>query len=140
MIKIFKTREDALIPRRATEGAAGYDLFTPDEFELEPMQRKLVKVGIATEFHQLVQAQIWPRSGLAVKFGVDVMAGIVDSDFRGEIGVVMINFGSHSLIFRRGEAIAQIVFMPVTHNVVEAVGQISQTDRGAGGFGSTDAK
>lgn len=139
MIKIFKTRDDAIMPRRATEGSAGYDLFTPEDFELAPMERKLVKIGIATEFYPWTQAQIWPRSGLAVKVGVDVMAGLIDSDFRGEIGVVLINLGEHELTFRAGEAIAQIVFMPVIHGVVEATGSISETVRGAGGFGSTDA-
>jgi len=138
VIKIFKTRDDAIMPRRATDGSAGYDLFTPEAFELAPMERKLVKIGIATEFYPWAQAQIWPRSGLAVKVGVDVMAGLVDSDFRGEIGVVLINFGEHQLSFRVGEAVAQIVFMPVIHGVVEAAGSISETERGAGGFGSTD--
>ena len=138
MIKIFKTRDDAIIPKRATEGAAGYDLFTPDEFNIAAGERKLVKTGIATEFYPWVQAQIWPRSGLAVKVGLDTMAGLIDSDYRGEIGVVLINLGEHDLTFRVGEAIAQIVFMPVIHGVVEATGQISETVRGAGGFGSTD--
>lgn len=138
MIKIFKTREDAIIPRRATEGSAGYDLYTPDEFTISAGERKLVKTGITTEFCPWVQAQIWPRSGLAVKVVLDTLAGILDSDFRGEIGVVLINLGEHDLTFRVGEAIAQIVFMPVIHGVVEATGQISETVRGAGGFGSTD--
>lgn len=138
MIKIYKTREDAIIPKRGSEGAAGYDLFTPEKFTIEAGERKLVKVGIATEFYPWVQAQIWPRSGLAFKAGIDVLAGLVDSDFRGEIGVVLINLGEHDVTFYAGEAIAQIVFMPVTHGVVEGVGQISETVRGAGGFGSTD--
>lgn len=138
MIKIFKTREDAIMPKRATEGSAGYDLYTPDEFTIAAGERKLVKTGIATEFYPWVQAQIWPRSGMAVKVGLDTMAGLIDSDYRGEIGVVLINLGEHDLTFRVGEAIAQIVFVPVLHGVNLFEGIMSETVRGAGGFGSTD--
>lgn len=128
------------MPRRATEGAAGYDLFTPEKFTLAPMERKKIMLGICTEFYPWVQGQIWPRSGLADKVGVDTLAGLIDSDYRGEIGVVLINFGEHELTFKAGEAIAQIVFSPVIHGVTEGHGRISETVRGADGFGSTDAK
>jgi dUTP pyrophosphatase len=138
MIKIYKTREDAIMPRRATEGSAGYDLYTPNEFSIAAGERKLVKIGISTEFYPWVQGQIWPRSGLAFKAGVDTLAGLIDSDFRGEIGVVLINLGEHELTFKTGEAIAQIVFSPVIHGVVEGEGRISETVRGANGWGSTD--
>jgi len=140
MIKIYRLREDIIMPRRATEGAAGYDLFTPEKFTLAPMERKKIMLGIATEFYPWVQGQIWPRSGLADRVGVDTLAGMIDSDFRGEIGVVLINFGEHELTFKPGEAIAQIVFCPVIHGVVEGEGRISETARGADGWGSTDAK
>ncbi len=138
MIKIYRLRDDVIMPRRATEGAAGYDLFTPEKFTLAPMERKKIMLGIATEFYPWVQGQIWPRSGLANKVGVDTLAGIIDSDFRGEIGVVLINFGEHELTFNVGEAIAQIVFSPVIHGVTEGHGRISETARGADGWGSTD--
>ena len=149
MIKIYRLTESAIMPRLGTEGAAGYDLFTPEAFTLAPMQRKLIKLGISTEFAPNVQAQIWPRSGLALKHGIhvfrqiipseEVKAGMLDSDYRGEIGVVLINLGDQPVEFKAGDAIAQMVFSPVLHNVVEATGQISETVRGAGGFGSTDA-
>lgn len=138
MIKIYRLRESAIMPRLGSEGAAGYDLFTDHEFGLDIGERKVVKIGISTEFSPDVQAQIWPRSGLAAKFGIDNFAGLIDSDYRGEIGVVLINLGDNHLIFRAGEAIAQIVFMPVLHNVIESAGSISETVRGADGFGSTD--
>jgi|SRR5690606_30688780 len=127
------------MPRLGSEGAAGYDLFTDHDFLLDIGERKVVKIGISTEFSPGVQAQIWPRSGLAAKFGIDTFAGLIDSDYRGEIGVVLINLGDREVNFTAGQAIAQIVFMPVLHNVIEATESISETVRGADGFGSTDA-
>lgn len=138
MIKIHLSSETAIMPRLGTEGAAGYDLFTPYEFTIASGERKLVNTGITLEFSPSVQAQIWPISGLAVKVGIDTMAGLIDSDYRGEIVVVLINLGVHDLKFRAGEAIAQIVFMPVIHGVVLGDGNLSETQRGGNGFGSTD--
>ena len=138
MIKIKLLTESAIMPRLATEGAAGYDLFTPESFALAPMQRKLIKLGISTEFAPSVMAQIWPRSGLSMRVGVDTMAGLIDSDYRGEVGVVLINLGDQHVEFKAGDAIAQMVFSPVLHDVIEHTGKVSETVRGAGGFGSTD--
>lgn len=139
MIKIYRLRELAIMPKLGSEGAAGYDLFTDEPFTLWPMERRVVDTGIATEFSPDVQAVIRPRSGLAAKHGIDTLAGLIDSDFRGSVGVVLINLGDREVNFTAGQAIAQIVFMPVLHNVIEAAGSISETVRGAGGFGSTDA-
>ena len=148
MIKIKLLTESAIMPRLGTEGAAGYDLFTPESFTLAPMQRKLIKLGISTEFAPDVMAQIWPRSGLAYKHGIhvfrqivpseEVKAGLLDSDYRGEVGVVLINLGDQPVEFKAGDAIAQMVFSPVLHDVIEHTGKVSETARGAGGFGSTD--
>lgn len=139
MIKIYRLNDDAIMPKLGTEGAAGYDLFsTEDDFELWPDDRRSVSTGITIEMQPNVVAIIKPRSGLAVKYGIDVLAGVVDSDYRGEIKVVMVNLGGDPIKVLKGQAIAQVVFVPVIHDVVEATGQISETARGNGGFGSTD--
>jgi dUTP pyrophosphatase len=140
MIKIYRLTESAIMPKLGTDGAAGYDLFSDDDADIiMPLGRLAIKTGVSTEMHPGVVGIIKPRSGLAVKHGIDVLAGVIDSDFRGEIKVVLINLGSEPVVINKGQAIAQILFMPVLHNVVEATGQISETVRGAGGFGSTDA-
>jgi dUTP pyrophosphatase len=139
MIKIYRLTESATMPRLGTEGAAGYDLFSDENDIIMPLGRSAIKTGVSTEMQPSVVGIIKPRSGLAVKRGIDVLAGVIDSDFRGEIKVVLINLGSEAVVINKGQAIAQILFMPVLHNVVEATGQISETVRGADGFGSTDA-
>lgn len=138
MIKITRLRESAIMPRLGSDGAAGYDLLTDHEFWIEPSERKLIGVGIATEFDSGAVGLIRPRSGLAYKIGIDVMAGVIDSDYRGEIKVLLENRGGNPVKFRIGEAIAQILFIPVLHCVVESTGRASETERGANGFGSTD--
>ena len=138
MIKIYKLTESAIMPRLGTEGAAGYDLFSDENEVIMPLARSAIKTGVSTEMQPSAVGIIKPRSGLAVKQGIDVLAGVIDSDFRGEIKVVLINLGAEPVVINKGQAIAQILFMPVLHNVVEATGQISETVRGAGGFGSTD--
>lgn len=139
VIKIYLNSETAKMPSLGTEGAAGYDLFSSDpDFVLMPMERKAISTGITIEMWPSTVGIIKPRSGLSVKYGIDVLAGVIDSDFRGEVKVVLINHGSVPVKINHGQAIAQILFMPVIHGVQLGIGQISETLRGAGGFGSTD--
>lgn len=139
MIKIHLSSETAIMPRLGTEGAAGYDLFSDEEdFQLMPRDRVAVPTGVTLEMWPSVVGIIKPRSGLAVKNGIEVLAGVIDSDYRGEVKVVLINLGGDPVVIKRGQAIAQILFMPVLHGVTLGDGNLSETARGGDGFGSTD--
>lgn len=139
MIKIHLSSDTAIMPRLGTEGAAGYDLFSDEEdFQLLPRDRVAVPTGVTLEMWPGVVGIIKPRSGLAVKSGIDVLAGVIDSDYRGEVKVVLINLGGDPVVITRGQAIAQILFMPVIHGVTLGDGNLSETQRGGNGFGSTD--
>lgn len=139
MIKIYRLNDDAIMPSLGTEGAAGYDLRSTEIAFIEAGTRAVINTGISIEMPPSVVGLIRPRSGLAVKHGIDVLAGVIDSDYRGEIKVVLLNTGAHMVEIEKGQAIAQILFIPVIHEVIEANGPISETSRGNGGFGSTDA-
>ncbi len=131
------------LPRYETSGAAGMDLVAANPSDapivLQPMQRILVPTGLVFQLEPGFEAQVRPRSGLAFKHGVTVLnaPGTVDADYRGEVQVLLVNLGSEPFTIARGMRIAQMVIAPVT--VVEPieVGQVDETGRAAGGFGST---
>lgn len=131
------------LPRYETEGAAGMDLvaaIAADEpLVLAPGARVLVPTGIAIALPQGFEAQVRPRSGLAAKNGVTVLnaPGTIDSDYRGEVKVILINHGSEAFTVTRGTRIAQMVLAPVTRGAFSEVANLDETTRGAGGFGST---
>jgi dUTP pyrophosphatase len=127
------------LPAYATEGAAGMDLLAAREVVLPPGGRALVPTGLAVAIPEGFEMQVRPRSGLALKHGITVLnaPGTVDSDYRGEVGVVLVNTGSEPVTLARGERIAQAVFAPVTRAAWEEVVVLPETRRGAGGFGST---
>lgn len=137
MIKMYKMHDAAIIPTRGSDGAAGYDLyyFGP-VVSIAAGDRKLMATGVCFEMSPDVVANIRPRSGLSVS-GIDVGAGVVDSDYRGEIMVLLINNSRYERHFKAGDRIAQVLFQPVLTCAIEATGSISETERGAGGFGST---
>lgn len=137
MIKLSKTREDAIYPSRGSEGAAGWDLYAIEDAYIGPGERQLIDTGIASEFSDSIVGKIKPRSGLAYKYGIDVMAGVIDSDFRDSIKVLLINHGNEPFVVSRGDRIAQIIFTLAFHNVVMHEGPVSETVRGTNGFGST---
>jgi dUTP pyrophosphatase len=134
---------DLALPRYETEGAAGMDLvaaIAADEpLVLAPGARVLVPTGLAIALPQGFEAQVRPRSGLAAKNGVTVLnsPGTVDSDYRGEVKVILINHGSDAFTITRGTRIAQMVIAPVTRGIFNEVTNLDETARGAGGFGST---
>lgn len=136
MIKFHPITKDAQIPNRATEGAAGFDLYAHSLHDIRPLDRTVVNTGITVEIPPNAVGVIKPRSGLAVRNGIDVMAGVIDSDYRGEIKVLLINQGDELFKVRPGDRIAQILFIPII-TASEVGGNLSETDRGAGGFGST---
>lgn len=137
MIKFKRLTQTAQIPKRATDGAAGFDLsFDGDSMELFPGERYVFKTGISMETGEGMWGEIKPRSGWSVKYGVDVLAGVIDSDYTGELKVVLINHGDRSLHINHGDRIAQIIINSYVSEFKE-VAAIEATNRGTSGFGST---
>ncbi len=132
---------DLPLPAYETAGAAGLDLRAAitETLVLTPGERALVPTGLAMQLPEGFEGQVRPRSGLAVRHGVTVLnaPGTVDSDYRGEIKVPLINHGDEPFPITRGDRIAQLVIAPVTHAVLTEVATLDPTERGAGGFGST---
>lgn len=137
-MKIKLLASNAKVPQRANECAAGYDLFSLYNYTLHPHQRLLVQTGIAMEIPDGYYGRIAPRSGLAMKKGIDIMAGVIDSDYRGELGVLLLNTDPEKVFYiESGDKIAQIVFEKYYSFDIEVSDEISKTARGDGGFGST---
>jgi dUTP pyrophosphatase len=130
------------LPARATAGAAGADLVSAEETTIAPGQVHAVATGIAIAIPEGYEAQVRPRSGLALKHGVTVLnaPGTIDADYRGEVKVILINHGSVPFRIARGDRIAQLVVAPVTATRFERVEALTDTARGSGGFGSTGVK
>lgn len=128
-------------PTYQTSGAAGMDLYSTQNVILYPGRRTLVPTGVKLAIPEGYEGQIRPRSGLALKHGISVVnsPGTIDSDYRGEIGVILINHGEDTVTLDAGERIAQIVFTPVVRASFTQVDDIAElpTERGEGGFGST---
>lgn len=138
-LQVKKLNELAIIPAKGNGSpqAAGYDLATVEEYTLMPLERKLFKTGLSLAIPQGMYGRIAPRSGLAFKDGIDVLAGVIDEDYRGEIGVILINFGKTEKKFNVGDRIAQIIFEFYNNVEFQLVNELDQTVRGTGGFGST---
>ena len=134
-----RCQDGATLPAYATEGASGLDLRSTAEVTLLPMARALVPTGLFLEMPEGVEAQVRPRSGLALKNGVTVLntPGTIDSDYRGELKIILINLGSEAFTVKSGDRIAQLVFATVTRADLVAAEELGTTTRGAGGFGST---
>jgi len=132
------------LPKYETSLSAGMDLHANIEqsISLKPMQRVLVKTGLFIALPDNFEAQIRPRSGLAYKKGITVLnsPGTIDADYRGEVGVLLVNLSDEEFIIEDGERIAQMVISPYTKAQWNAVTELSETDRGEGGFGSTGNK
>jgi dUTP pyrophosphatase len=138
-IRRLQNAEGLPLPAYETAGAAGMDLRAAEDMTLKPGARGLVPTGLAIALPQGFEAQVRPRSGLAVKHGVTVLnsPGTVDSDYRGEIKVPLINHGEQDFVIIRGDRIAQLVVAPVTRIVWQETQELDDTARGAGGFGSS---
>lgn len=140
-IKIMDHAVGLQLPSYATQGSAGMDLTAAIEeaFDLEPGQRTLVSTGLSMAMPLGYEAQIRPRSGLALKHGITVLntPGTIDSDYRGEIKVLLANLGTEAVTIERGMRIAQMVIAKHEHVTWNAVENLDDTDRGEGGFGST---
>lgn len=127
------------LPAYATAGAAGMDVLSAEEVTLAPGARHAVATGLSVAIPAGYEIQVRPRSGLALKHGITVpnTPGTIDSDYRGELKVIMINLGAAPFAIARGDRIAQLVLAPVTQAAWNEVGELDETERGAGGFGST---
>lgn len=143
-IKRLAHAADLPLPAYATEGAAGFDLAAAvaAPVTLAPGARALVPTGFAMALPPGFEAQVRPRSGLAAKHGVTVLnsPGTIDSDYRGEVAVILVNLGEAAFVVERGMRIAQAVVAPVTHARLVEADALTETARGAGGFGSTGTK
>lgn len=144
-VKVLKLRPEAVLPKKATVGSAGYDLVSTEYHLIDPGTWTAVGTGLAVEMQSWQELQIRPRSGLAAKHGVTVLnaPGTVDADYRGEIKVLLFNHGREPFEVCPGDRIAQAVLGCVTYSQAlelgEAVDELSGTSRGTGGFGSTGA-
>lgn len=127
----------AKIPVRSSDGAAGLDLFATTEYTLQPGERHLFPTDLSFDMPIGVFAHILPRSGLALKHGIHVGAGVIDSDYRGNVGVLLFNLGQEPFDVNPGDRIAQLVLKPYLVLPVKEADQLTSSDRGAGGFGST---
>ena len=140
-VKIVKSDPRVALPEYASEGAAGMDIraFLPAELEILPMGRAQIATGLYMEIPPGWEAQVRPRSGLAARYGVTVLnsPGTIDSDYRGELKVILVNMGTETFTVKDGDRIAQLVIAPVCRAALVESSDLSQTGRGAGGFGST---
>jgi dUTP pyrophosphatase len=138
ILKIKKLDPKAIIPTRANPTDAGADLYALEDVKITPSSRALVKTGISLEVPESYYARIAPRSGLAYKSGIDVLAGVVDSSYRGEVGVILLNTDTQKIFnIRAGDRIAQLIIEAHYNMTIKEVDSLSDTTRGDGGFGST---
>ncbi len=139
LVKRLPHGEDLPLPAYATQGAAGMDVVAAEDVMLAPGMRHAVATGLSVAIPHGYEIQVRPRSGLAFKYGVTVpnTPGTIDSDYRGELKVLLINHGSETFAVRRGDRVAQLVVAPVTRGTWLEVDELDETARGEGGFGST---
>jgi dUTP pyrophosphatase len=140
-IKRLKKDHPVSLPQYMTEGSSGMDLFASvgQEVTLVPGERKLIPAGISVAIPEGFEGQVRPRSGLAIQKGIGIVngPGTIDADYRGEVGVLLINFGKEPFTIRNGDRIAQMVISPVTRVTLEEVDDLPPTRRQGGGFGHT---
>jgi len=136
---VQRVHPDAVMPKYAHEGDAGVDLYSVEEAVLAPGERKLVPTGLKISFPRGFEAQVRPKSGLALKQGLSVLntPGTVDAGYRGEVGVIVVNLGQEAVTIAKKTKIAQMIFTRVEEAVFEETVALDTTTRGEGGFGST---
>lgn len=127
----------SILPEYASAGAAGADLRASESLEIPPGGRAMVPTGLHLEIPPGFVGLVWPRSGLAVRHGIDTLAGVIDSDYRGEVRVVLVNHGTEPFRIATGDRIAQLLVQPVARAAFALAEGLADTERGPGGFGST---
>ena len=138
-LRFKKIHPDATLPSYAHASDAGMDVRSVEDVTVPAKGRVLVHTGLVMLLPPMYEAQVRPRSGLALKHGITVLntPGTIDSGYRGEVGVILANFGDSDFEVKKGDKVAQIVVAPVVQAEIEEANEIDETDRGAGGFGST---
>ena len=136
----FKKEKEAIEPGYAHDGDAGLDLYSNESLVLKPMHRTAIKTGIYLEIPKRCVGLIWDKSGLALKYGVKVIGGVVDSSYRGEVKVVIVNLSSKNLKIEKGMKVAQMLIQKVESVKLNNVKKINETKRGEKSFGSTGLK
>lgn len=138
-IKVKLLSDTALFPEKKTVGASGFDLASAVDTVIAPGAFQGVPTGIALEIPPSLEAQVRPRSGLALKYGIGILnsPGTIDSDYRGEVIVILFNFGHEPFEIKKGERIAQLVFSPIAKVNLKKTRRITKTKRGKGGLGHT---
>ena len=141
VLRVRKKEDRVRLPEYESPGAAGIDLraFLESEISLKPLEWAKIPTGLFIEIPQNYEAQVRPRSGLAARYGVTVLnaPGTIDPDYRGEVEVILVNFGKEPFTVKDGDRIAQMVISPLVRAELSEAGSLSETERGAGGFGST---
>ena len=135
-VNVLKCHQDAVLPKRGSTLSAGSDLYSVLDYIIEPKSRCLISTGLKMQFPHNVYARIAPRSGLALKNGIDVMAGVIDPDYTGEIKVLLYNTSDIKFEVQKGDRIAQIIFEKY-YNFDFEEGDLSETSRSDSGFGSS---
>lgn len=136
-LRFSRLSEHATAPTRGSARAAGYDLYSAYDYTVPPMEKAIVKTDIQIALPSGCYGRIAPRSGLAAKYFIDVGAGVIDEDYRGNVGVVLFNFGKEKFEVKKGDRIAQLICERIFYPEIEEVQVLDDTERGAGGFGST---
>ncbi|KAM5245235.1 deoxyuridine 5'-triphosphate nucleotidohydrolase, mitochondrial isoform 1-T1 [Hipposideros larvatus] len=136
-LRFVRLSEHATAPTKGSTRAAGYDLYSAYDYTLPPMEKIVVKTDIQMALPSGCYGRVAPRSGLAAKYFIDVGAGVIDEDYRGNIGVVLFNFGKEKFEVKKGDRIAQLICERIFYPEIEEVQVLDDTKRGSGGFGST---
>ncbi|KAM9645676.1 deoxyuridine 5'-triphosphate nucleotidohydrolase, mitochondrial isoform 1-T1 [Trichechus inunguis] len=136
-LRFARLSEHATAPTRGSARAAGYDLYSAYDYTIPPMEKALVKTDIQVALPSGCYGRVAPRSGLAAKHFIDVGAGVIDEDYRGNVGIVLFNFGKEKFEVKKGDRIAQLICERIFYPEIEEVQVLDDTKRGSGGFGST---
>ena len=137
LIKFQKILAEAIIPHYAHPGDAGMDIFSAEEAIIKAGERKSIKTGLKMELPEGFVGLVWDKSGLALKNGIKTMAGVIDSCYRGEIGIVLVNLSGQDYKIEKGQKIAQMLIQKIERAEIEEARELSETKRGEGRFGST---
>ncbi|XP_049638471.1 deoxyuridine 5'-triphosphate nucleotidohydrolase, mitochondrial [Suncus etruscus] len=136
-LRFVRLSDRATAPAKGSPRAAGYDLYSAYDYTVPPMEKALVKTDIQIALPSGCYGRVAPRSGLAAKHFIDVGAGVIDEDYRGNVGVVLFNFGKETFEVKKGDRIAQLICERIFYPEIEEVQVLEATERGSGGFGST---
>ncbi len=136
-LKIKKLNPDAILPRFACQYDAGMDLFSVERYEIKSGETAMIKTGLAMEIPVGCVGLFWDKSGIATKMGLKTMAGVIDAGYRGELIVVLINLSKETRVIEKGVKVSQMLIQEVKQPEIEVCEELSGSERGAGGFGST---